>query len=310
MAAINCDTMEQILIRLDVDEVIRCKGVSKSWYSLISTPYFADSHLKHNRECNNNNDDKRMIGIGYDFGYLIDNYLFIIGCANGLVCVSPQEFELLVINPCTKQTMKILDPHPNLFLRVTKGGSWFGGSVTIHPTMTTRFISGILCDGALHWLMTSWETQELVIISFNLSREEFTKTLSPPGVHNKDIQTTCYTLGAVEESPCLIQHECVSEPTKIWVLTSDNSGKQSWALSPDNYVINCDAVCFMSDEDHSIFYTPLPGVSVNAIEYMAAPIYVRSLVSPHVNLDSSSKSGSNDTTISVEEEAACKEECS
>nr|XP_043635149.1 F-box/kelch-repeat protein At3g06240-like [Erigeron canadensis] len=341
MAEIAFDAMERILIRSDAEDLVRWKAVCKSWYSLIPTPYFTDSHLKHN---NNYKNDKRLIGIR-DIDYLMDNYLFIIGCANGLVCVAPQGFEFSVINPYTKQTMKILEPPPEPLPESDRRWNlvWgFGydpsnndykivvGLVT--ERQTTHFyvlslktflwkfieeisyaildynICGILCDGALHWLMSCWKTGEVVIISFNLSREEFTKTQPPPGVDDNDFKKlTC--MGAIEESPCLIQSHW-ELPTKIWVLRSNSSGKQSWDLLPDNYVINCDAVCFMSDEDHSIYYTPSPGLEINTLDYIAAPIYVRSLVSPHVKLDSTSKSGSNDTTISMEEERACKEECS
>nr|XP_043633538.1 F-box/kelch-repeat protein At3g23880-like [Erigeron canadensis] len=342
---IGLDMMERILIRSDAEDLLRWKIVCKSWYSLIPTPYFVDSHLKHNREFSNNNNAKRMIGIARDDAYLMENYLYIIGCANGLVCVSPQGFEFLVMNPCTRQTMKILEPPPEPLPESDQRWElvWgFGydssnndykivvGLVT--ERRTTRFyvlslrtllwkfieeikylyvetnICGIFCDGALHWLMSIWKTRKLVIYSFNLSRDKFTKTQPPPGVDDNDFKKlTC--MGAIEESPYLIQSHW-ELPTKIWVLRSNNSGKQSWVLLPDNYVINCDAVCFMSDDDYSVYYTLSPDFEFNTLDYITAPIYVPSLVSPHVKLDSSSKFGSNDTTIIVEDEAACKEECS
>ncbi|GJY17829.1 patatin-like protein 2 [Tanacetum coccineum] len=45
---------EQILVRLDVDDLIRCKSVCKTWKSLISHRHFIKAHQDH---CFNNNDN-------------------------------------------------------------------------------------------------------------------------------------------------------------------------------------------------------------------------------------------------------------
>ena len=40
------DEFEEILLRLDAEDLLRCKSVCKSWYSFISSPYFVKAHLK------------------------------------------------------------------------------------------------------------------------------------------------------------------------------------------------------------------------------------------------------------------------
>ena len=40
------DVVEDILVQLNVNDLLRCKSVCKSWYSLISSPRFVKAHLK------------------------------------------------------------------------------------------------------------------------------------------------------------------------------------------------------------------------------------------------------------------------
>nr|XP_043633534.1 F-box/kelch-repeat protein At3g23880-like [Erigeron canadensis] len=263
---IDIDTMEQILIRSDVKDLVRWKGVCKSWYSFISTPYFTDSHSKQHANYNNNNNDTERIA-GSDSSRLIENRLVVVGSANGLVCVSPKGLQLVVVNPCTTQTIKILQTPPEPLPESDRRWDlvWgFGYDPSnndfkillglVKKRRTTRFyvlslktciwkfiqevdyvkswsdsVSGILFDGALHWLMMNHETKDLAILSFNLSREEFTKPrLLPDGHSAKRDRHTSYTLGVMKES--LHLYECKSGlSTKIWVLRNHKiSRKQSW----------------------------------------------------------------------------------
>ncbi|KVH90951.1 F-box domain, cyclin-like protein, partial [Cynara cardunculus var. scolymus] len=57
MAYLPPEILEQILIRLKVRDLIRCKSVCKSWLSLISDPCFIKAHLKHSYE-RDRNDEK------------------------------------------------------------------------------------------------------------------------------------------------------------------------------------------------------------------------------------------------------------
>lgn len=86
------DVVEQILVKLDVIDLIRCKNVCKSWRSLISSHRFIKAHLNHTY----NNDNKQvghrrmiMSGIQHPMKisqeslyYLDSNH--IVGSSNGL----------------------------------------------------------------------------------------------------------------------------------------------------------------------------------------------------------------------------------
>ncbi|GJZ32689.1 retrovirus-related pol polyprotein from transposon TNT 1-94 [Tanacetum coccineum] len=89
----------KILIRLDAEDLIRCKKVCKSWKSLISHPYFVKA--RHTRQVNL---------MPYHMG-IIPNYLFkyglehyMVGSSNGLACINSFDGdEIIVANPLTRE---------------------------------------------------------------------------------------------------------------------------------------------------------------------------------------------------------------
>ncbi|XP_024983443.1 F-box/kelch-repeat protein At3g06240-like isoform X2 [Cynara cardunculus var. scolymus] len=119
------EVLEQILIRLSVKDLIRCRSVSKSWLSLISDPNFVKGHLKnsHNRDRNDDGIGNRRIVMSiipccYRHRlYERDDIFFdarechLFGSANGLVCVSPSHSEILLVNPETREVNKLKNPH-------------------------------------------------------------------------------------------------------------------------------------------------------------------------------------------------------
>nr|XP_043625963.1 F-box/kelch-repeat protein At3g23880-like [Erigeron canadensis] len=85
------DILEKIFLRLEVKDIIQCKSVCKSWFSVISSSGFINSHLKHNY---NNTTQRTRISIGDD------GYNNLVGSSNGLVCIFNSGPKLCVLNPC------------------------------------------------------------------------------------------------------------------------------------------------------------------------------------------------------------------
>nr|XP_043634174.1 F-box/kelch-repeat protein At3g06240-like isoform X2 [Erigeron canadensis] len=121
------DIIEQIIIRLDVKDIIRCKSVCKWWKSFISGPRFVKSQLDHSYK-----EDAKTNGSGHRrivmtrLSYIdslfrnclheVDDYTFdfqvchLAGSSNGLVCICPDSRRVFVTNPSTREVRKLTDP--------------------------------------------------------------------------------------------------------------------------------------------------------------------------------------------------------
>ncbi|XP_076948097.1 F-box/kelch-repeat protein At3g23880-like [Bidens hawaiensis] len=134
------DIAVEILLKLPVKSVLRCKSVCKSWYSLISDPQFVKSHLAISTRSNNHYRQHRLIIFGikgrmiktynphdvlYDnsinsaleldhpYKHMTLNYfwfgLLYVGCCNGLLCMAIEKDVLIIWNPSTRKSY-ILPP--------------------------------------------------------------------------------------------------------------------------------------------------------------------------------------------------------
>ncbi|KAI8557008.1 hypothetical protein RHMOL_Rhmol05G0300500 [Rhododendron molle] len=129
----------EILSRLPVKSLLRFKSVCKTWYDLIKTPDFFSKHLlqthstsllvtNYNRKTQEHtmslvfNDGFHSNGpISLDFPFLNrmpslrsgeysrEDYFYIGGICNGLVCISlsPFGYPLILCNPATRQFQEI-----------------------------------------------------------------------------------------------------------------------------------------------------------------------------------------------------------
>ncbi|KAK9056060.1 hypothetical protein SSX86_027147 [Deinandra increscens subsp. villosa] len=254
-ADVPFDVIEQILVGLNAKDLIRCKSVCKSWRSLISSSRFVKAHMKHDRE----NVGYRRIGRhhlpGYDRSNFYCNFMCVVGSCNGLVCVSPKDVELEVINPWTREIKKL--PKPPLSdgtygirkVLVTLGFGYDASTddykviagfrnkertsfyvLSLKPPNVWKLIGevnyryfwnpcGILCGGALHWFMSA-RNKKKVIMSIDLSTEEW-KEISQPAEPEYECGTVYeHKLGVIEECLCIYS----PESWKIWVM------KNKWEL--------------------------------------------------------------------------------
>ncbi|XP_076948100.1 F-box/kelch-repeat protein At3g23880-like [Bidens hawaiensis] len=134
----------EILCRLPVESVLRCKSVCKSWYSLISDPHFVKSHLaisttninRHRliystrtcdmsrysqnvtcqpvikiKACNHHdllydNSIKGLLELDYPLSVL-PNYVDIVGSCNGLLCMDAEGDVRFIWNPSTRKANRL-----------------------------------------------------------------------------------------------------------------------------------------------------------------------------------------------------------
>jgi hypothetical protein len=221
MSELVFDLVEDILKRLDVEDLIRCKSVCKPWLSFISSSRFAKFHLNYTYNKDNNDHElghKRIISPLHrmwprDTAYICD-FWQIVGSSNGLVCVSPVDTQVLVTNPSTREVKKLQPPpeFPNICMdreflcwgfghdsstddykvvmgiKMGKAGTLFQVlSLKLNIWKVVRQVKfkiasslfGILWNGALHWFMKDVNNKQIVLLSFDLSREEFREIPQP-----------------------------------------------------------------------------------------------------------------------------------
>ncbi|GJZ54353.1 F-box/kelch-repeat protein-like protein [Tanacetum coccineum] len=116
------DVTEEVLLRLTVKDILRCKSVCKSWYSLISSPSFVKLHLKH--ICKKDDKNNKQLGnkrIALTRRYIVRkghsytipkewrsyHSLRIEGSSNGLVCMSSLDNQICLTNPSTREFRKL-----------------------------------------------------------------------------------------------------------------------------------------------------------------------------------------------------------
>ncbi|XP_071699982.1 F-box/kelch-repeat protein At3g23880-like [Rutidosis leptorrhynchoides] len=134
----------EILTRLPVESLLRCKSVCKSWCSIISDPLFVKSHLKLSSNRNNYANhriifrnvsrinvktcnlynvlyDKPINAIELDYPLKhLQKSVSIVGSCNGLLCIRVEYDTLFIWNPSTRRSNKLpkcnFEPRSNWFM--------------------------------------------------------------------------------------------------------------------------------------------------------------------------------------------------
>ncbi|XP_024986212.1 F-box/kelch-repeat protein At3g06240-like [Cynara cardunculus var. scolymus] len=324
------EILEQILVRLDVRDIIRCKSVCKAWESFISDPDFVKAHLKHsyNNDRNDNEiGERRIVMARYPYRYRVRqyevddrffdyHYCHLIGSSNGLVCISILNTEILLANPSIREVKKLQRPQIPHVGSLCWGfgydssvddykvilGFRKGDDLTCFHVLTLKsnewkvigevnytFVSriGILCNGALHWIMKGGSPQDdrKVILSFHISKEEFIEIPQPDDARFESLIAghLALRLGTIDECLCIFLRSLL--PHNIWIMKKYNV-KQSWEMVDHDCEIKNEAAHCMKELKHYIPHKrPLCHKTwfCKTRDFIGAPIFVQSLVSPHVN---------------------------
>ncbi|XP_061993296.1 F-box protein At3g07870-like [Rosa rugosa] len=215
-----------ILSRLSLKTLFKCRCVYKSWLFITADPHF--THLCLSRVPI---DDPFYVGNPVSGEYITIplpkeaclKYSFL-----GLgYSASTNEYKVLQSSSCINKA-KVLDAECEaLIYRIgTGGGAWRSIGKTPPDEIRDPPFSSFL-HGALHWISAG--SQNFVFIhSFNFETEKF-RTLPPPG-YFKPIQQKskqCLKLGVLEG--CLFLCVCGDEPRQfdMWVM-KDYGVEESW----------------------------------------------------------------------------------
>ncbi|KAI3791197.1 hypothetical protein L2E82_04867 [Cichorium intybus] len=277
-------------------------------------------------DCNNNDVDRRIVmaRTPYLYGssyYEFDDRCFdyrdchLLGSSNGLVCISPFASQILVANPCTREVKTLKTPQIPYMTPLCWGfghdsstddykvilGFKKGNGRTYFQVLTLKsnvwkvigdvnysFVSriGILCNGALHWVMRDASSQDKqnVIFSFHLSEEEFKEIPQPDDAEYESgiARLPTMRLGIMAECLCVFHYDKVTD--KLWMMKNYNV-KESWEMVGKDceikFVVHC-----LKELKHYISYKRSLCRHIwffRTQEFIAAPIYLQTLVSPHLD---------------------------
>ncbi|XP_071700712.1 F-box/kelch-repeat protein At3g23880-like [Rutidosis leptorrhynchoides] len=239
----------EILMRLPVESLLRCKSVCKLWCSLISDPHFINSHLKLSSNCNNyanhilvfrtvpinlkscNLNDvlygKSIYVLELDYplkhpdksvssepDYPLkyrNNPVSIVGSCNGLLCILVDDETLFIWNPSTRRSNRL--PYCNF----ETGAGWY---------MSYGFGYDTLTDDYKVVVMFQFETGYTEVKIYSLRRGNW-KTLSDFPQLNVFGDDGKFLNGAI--------HWFVSRdlgPSYSWTIVSVGLGNESYGEVP------------------------------------------------------------------------------
>ncbi|KAJ0677562.1 putative F-box domain, galactose oxidase/kelch, beta-propeller, F-box associated interaction [Helianthus annuus] len=303
---VHADVLKQILIRLHVEDLIRCKRVCKSWHTLITSPRFINRHLNrsYNEDRYNNELSSRRVRISH-------RHCSLVGSSNGLVCIISciHSRKVLVGNPLTREVRQLRLPGWMTHSPPVCSGFGYDSSKDDYKlivgaekrknrtcvqvlslksnvwrvirelkyTFCTKI--GILWNGALHWIVRD-ERMKMLIIAYDLSKEEFKEIPQPKG-EGCLFRFSTSRLGIVKECLCIFGYACEDD---VWIMEKYNV-KQSWELLPRHHEWKRSIIHYLSlPKDESFFHHDVgswfSGNSSHLQFFIDAPIFVESLVSP------------------------------
>ncbi|KAF5814506.1 putative F-box domain-containing protein [Helianthus annuus] len=120
----------EVLSRLPLKTIIRCKCVCKKWRDLVSHTYFVDLHLSRSRRCLTFHSDPilELVEVEHEVGCnrltinrvkSVDlhlsavgafNRIFQVGSVNGLICLHQEGYATYIFNPVVEEYMILPEP--------------------------------------------------------------------------------------------------------------------------------------------------------------------------------------------------------
>ncbi|GJZ78819.1 putative F-box domain-containing protein [Tanacetum coccineum] len=233
MPEVCLNIVEDILARSQVEDLLRCKSVCKSWKSLISSRRFVKYHLNYNLKKKAYNNESGDTRIEFDSEYCHR----LVGSSNGLCWVLAMIHKVVV-------GFSYKDSNDILFIVLElKSNYWksVAGEVKGCPLLKYGDTYGTLCNGVIHWPFYGE-----VIVSFDLSKEVIIEIPQPDPpcdrlqgymLHNNYM----YTLGTIKDRLCIIYQNIYynmwvkkTEEIETWVMKTEGIEIERW-LPPPGY---------------------------------------------------------------------------
>ncbi|KAG5628066.1 hypothetical protein H5410_013284 [Solanum commersonii] len=275
-----------ILYRLPVKSIGRCRCVSKHWRNFLSHPQFIKLHFNlhshtqeekfiiitrqhelHTITFNHHipqNGEISGISRKVNFQQLSHNWISVAGSCNGLVLVVDRENLKFLINPTTLKHHQIpsfdlvlplqgscymyglgynvvSDDYKvvalsyncyNQFRTATcvdiysvRKGLWEKLENSPYDHSHTDSVSGVLVNGALHWLTHRIPEYSSAIVGFDLSVDKFSEVPGPT-----DLQDYCFMckLAALKGYLCISTNLSPSMDKIIFWIMKEYGVKESW----------------------------------------------------------------------------------
>lgn len=201
--------------------------------------------------CEKSEDDEFPVTVKLNLPCCVNprNWVDILGSCNGLVCIAPDEDTLFLFNPSTRESKRIPDSPSGVVpndlsvygfgfdfvnddYKVVKLGcgivcvyslrtdSW--RNVGSFPFYDNVYESGVLVNGAIHWMASRGDGADCVIAAFSLEEEVFSDMPAP------DIVDTSFefVVGVLNGCLCML-HSRNQMYNDFWVMTKYGVG-ESW----------------------------------------------------------------------------------
>ncbi|MFS7916362.1 putative F-box associated interaction domain-containing protein [Helianthus anomalus] len=146
--------------------------------------------------------------------------------------------------------------------------------------------AGILCNGALHWIVED-QSRKILIISYDISQEVFKEVGQPD-----DPKYECGSssrLGIIKGCLCVYEKAENSLNLGLWLMKEYNV-KQSWELLPRGREMKYDIVHYLRSPKRESLFRIDESCFSGTSEYICVPmkhiddpVFMQSLVSPYVN---------------------------
>ncbi|KAG7581542.1 F-box-like domain superfamily [Arabidopsis suecica] len=210
-------------------------------------------------------DDDRRVMLKLNAKSYRRNWVEIVGSSNGLVCISPGEGAVFLYNPTTGDSKRLpetlrpksveygrdnfqtygfgfddlTDDYKVVKLVATsddildasvyslKADSWRRICNLNYEHNDGFYTSGVLFNGAIHWVFTESSHNQRVVVAFDIETEEFREMPLPDEAEDCSHRFRNFVVGSLSGRLCVV-NSCYEQHDDIWLMSEYGEAK-SWS---------------------------------------------------------------------------------